>query len=132
MTTNQMVDASPYMWIFGGVIFVGFFFYLLFMAVDSFGLSEQQGHAEVTDKYYQPPHTTYTMQNVAGKNLTLPHSVDGAYVLQLKLRSPEEDLTHAVITKTQYDTSKVGQQLKISYQKTRLLGKIQVTYINFK
>ena len=124
-----MVNAAPYMWIFGAIIFIGFFIYLLFIAVDSWGLSSQQSSAKIIDKYYQPPHTTYIMQNVGGRNLTLPQSVDGAYILSLKLHSTNTKV-NTIVTKTQYDDAKIGQKLSVSYQESRLIGSIKISSTN--
>ena len=127
---NQAVNAAPYMWVFGAIIFVGFFLYLLFMAVDTLGLATEQGVAEVTDKYYQEPHKTYIVQNVGGRNLTLPQSVDGAYIIHLILKN-ESITTYTTVSKSNYESAYMGQQLDISYQKSRLTDTIQVTHIAF-
>lgn len=128
--SNTPVNAAPYMWVFGAVIFVGFFLYLLFMAVNNLGLATQQGLAEVTGKSYQAPHTTYIVQNVGGRNLTLPQSVEGAYIIYLTLEA-EAEATYAIVSKTNYDEVYTGQKLEVSYQKSRLTDNIQIIHTSF-
>lgn len=136
MTTDQPINAAPYMWVFGVIVFIGFFLYLLFIAINTLGLDTQKGYAEVTDKSYQKPHTTYIVQNVGGQNLTLPQSVDGAYILHLTLKNDhgkkdKSTSTYVIVSQDNYETTYVGQGVEISYQTMRLTNTIQVTHTTF-
>lgn len=123
-------NLSNIMWVFGASIITLYFFYLLFIAINNLGLEIKEDQAIVTKKSYQAPHQTYIIQNIGGRNLTLPHSIDGAYIIHLKINEQWE--AYAIVSKAEYEVINIGQPLAIYYQQSRLTKTIQVLETQLK
>jgi hypothetical protein len=123
-----MTVAVPnrFMLVFGGLVLAGVVLYYAFMAVDGFGLADQQAQGIVIGKEHRPPGRTYSTQIVGNRTLVVPQTTSDAYVLRLDLRGRE---AAALVDKDTYDAVAPNSQVTVTLQRRRLTGAIQVVAV---
>ena len=110
----------------GAVALVGVALYFGFMAVDGLGLRDQRGTARVAAKEYREAGRSYATQPVGGHNLTRVQTTPEMYILELEIDGRP---SACPVAKETYDAVAVGDQLQVTYQQRRVLGRLQVTEV---
>ena len=118
--------SANFMYIVGAVVLVCVGLYVVFMAVDGWGLTDRKATARVLAKGYKEAGKTYITQIVANRPVVLPQARPEMYLLKLDLGGKE---TESAVEKALYDAVNPGDQVQVVYQKRRILGSLQVVKV---
>lgn len=121
--TYAQPKPSRFIILFGAAVLIGVASYYLFMLIDGAGLPDIEGTAIVHGKEYREAGTTYTTQKIGDRMQTIPQSTAEMYVLSLEIEGVK---TEAAVDKKLYEEIQMGEQVKVIYQRRRLLGSLQV------
>ena len=116
-------QSARVMYIAGIVILVGVGLYFLFMAVDGMALPRHQTSAVVVGKTHREAGQTYTTQVINNRSYTVPHATPEMFILRLDLLGRPAQY---VSDRSLYDALGAGDSLRVTYQRRRLTGTIQV------
>jgi len=107
----------------GALILLGVFGYFGFQAIDAAGLADQSGIAAVLGKQITPFKKTYRTDYIAGRTQVIPQFVPERYVIRLRVDNGE---AYAVVDRDLFDAARDGDRVAVTYQRTRLTGKIRI------
>lgn len=107
----------------GIIIVIGTGAYFLFAAADSLALGAQQGRATVTGREYREMKRTYSTELIGGQTRSVPRVIPEMYVLRLRLNGRETEFS---VEQSFYNAVKVGDQVRVTYQRRRLTGAIRI------
>jgi len=108
----------------GGLILVAALAYFGFQGINDVGLPPKTGTAVVIGKEHVPSKKTYRTDYIAGRPRVIPQFVPEMYVLKLRLGNTESS---AAVDQSLYEATNNGDQVAVTYQETRLTGKLQIT-----
>jgi hypothetical protein len=98
-----------------------------FVALDSWGLSEQQSEAVVRGKRYEAPGTTYVTQMINNRATSVPRTTAEAFLLQLEIAGEQAD---AAVAKDVYQSVSESQTVNATFKRGRITGGVQVVQVN--
>jgi len=111
----------------GGIVVLLVAGYWGFLALDSWGLAEQQGSAVVRGKRYQEAHTTYVTQVINNRTTSVPQRTEEAYLLQLEVAGERTD---AAVPKDLYESISESQTVNATFKRGRITGGVQVVKVS--
>ena len=121
-----MSGSGNWMPLAGGVILIAVLGYFGFQGIDGFGLAQKAGTAVLTGKEHVPSKKTYRTDYIAGRPRVIPQFAPEMYLMKLRLAGDE---TSAAVDRAVFDAVNSGDQVAITYQQTRLTGKLQITSV---
>jgi len=124
---NAIPSSARFMPIFGAIILAGVALYYGFVAVDTLGLGNLTNLARVVGKQYVKPGTSYQPEPIGGAIITKSVQKPEVYLLKLNLTNHE---TYAAVGKSFYDSLNLNDQVRVSYQRRRLTGRLQVLAVS--
>jgi hypothetical protein len=124
---NAIPSSARFMPIFGAIILAGVALYYGFIAVDTLGLGDVTGLASVVGKQYVKPGTSYQSEPIGGVTITKSVQKPEIYLLKLNLTNHQ---TFAAVDKSLYDSLNLNDQVRVSYQRRRLTGRLQVLAVS--
>jgi len=120
MASNLFAYAFP------AVALAGVTVYLLYSALNRFGLARHETQARVTGKQFAPGSTTYNTNIVAGQALTQSSRNPDAYIITLELNGVA---TGGAVTPQMYELLQPGELVHVTFKRTRFSNQILVTDI---
>lgn len=122
-----MTDTANWMPILGGIILIVVVGYFGLRALDTVGLNTQSETAFVTGKEHVPMKKGYRTDVVGAQTRVIPQVTPEMYVLRLRIGSSEA--AHPV-ERELFDSVSNGDRLRVTYQRRRLTGGLQVTGVS--
>jgi len=111
----------------GGIVVLLVVSYWGFVALDSWGLAEQQGSAVVRGKRYEEAHTTYVTQVINNRTSSVPQQTPEAYLLELDIAGEQVD---AAVAKDLYESISKAQTVNTTFKRGRITGGVQVLKVS--
>jgi hypothetical protein len=120
-------QTGRFMYIAGVVILVAVALYFLFMVVDGQALPEEKSTATVIGKGFREAGRTYYTQIIDNRPVIIPQAKPEMYLLKLDIGGRE---TEGAVTKDLYEAVKAADQVRVTYQRRRLSGALQVVQVD--
>jgi hypothetical protein len=117
-------NVNPLAYIFPALAFVAVILYYAYGAIDRVGLSSEETHARVTSKNFAAGTTTYHTNVVAGRAWTQSDKRPDSYVVGLDINGRP---TVGLVTKQTYDSLSIGDDVRVTYSRTRVSDRVLVT-----
>lgn len=110
----------------GGLILIGVLVYFSFSRLDSFNLPKKNGSAVVVHKDHVPLKTGYRTEYIGGQTRVFPQVTPDAYLMTLRIGN---ELTRVPVDRDLFDTINNGDLVAVTYVRTRLTRKLQVSSV---
>jgi hypothetical protein len=117
------MNGGNWMPLAGGLILLVVAGYFGFQGLDSFGLPQKTGTGVVISKEHVPSKKTYRTDYIAGRARAIPQVTPDLYVIKFRMGSEE---TSTAVDRSVFDAANNGDRVAVSYQETRLTGKLRV------
>jgi hypothetical protein len=111
----------------GAVILVAVIGYFGFQGLDSYDLSKQTGAAVVTGKEHMASKKTYRTDYIGGRPQVIPQFTPDMYVIRLRIGNTDAS---AAVDRELFEAMNNGDQLAVTYQRTRFTGRLQVASVH--
>ena len=104
--------------------------YFLYYAVDKVGLATTAANAVVTDKTFTQGSTTYVNRIAGGRSWTQAQQQPDYYAISIEIKALNNEPSVALVTKDKFDRLTKGDQVRITFHRTRITGRIEVVDLN--
>jgi hypothetical protein len=118
---------NPFVYVFPAVALAAVLLYFVYGAYDRLGLESVQAQARVTGKQFAPGTTTYTSENIGGRNVTRAHRNEDSYIVLLDVSGEQ---TGGAVSKQLYDSLEAGESVRVSLRRTRVSRRLLVTDVS--
>jgi hypothetical protein len=120
------MSGGNWMPLAGGLILLVVAGYFGFQGLDSLGLPQQTGTGLVMSKERVPSRRTYRTDYIAGHPRVIPQVTPDLYMMKLRMGNEE---TSAAVDRSLFNATNNGDRVAVTYQQTRLTGKLRVTSV---
>ncbi len=116
-----------FMPILGGLVVIGVLLGYGFYAVNAAGLESRSAEAVVLGKDYKPLSRTYSTELIGGSTAVVPKVNAESFLLRLNVDGKESLFA---VRKEFYDSVRNGERVRVTYQKRRITGSLQITGVS--
>lgn len=124
--TAAQAGSGRFMIVFGAAVVAGAVLWVLFTALDTFGLEDRRSAARVVAKGFRAAGKTYVTQIVGNRPVVLPQATPEMYLLTLALPGGEVE---CAVDKALHDGVRPGDEVRVTYRKRRIRGTLMVVRV---